>query len=45
MSDLIFEIWRRDRRLALTGWLNLTLLAAMLCMLPFDSRTPQAAVL
>ena len=37
--ELAAEIWRRNRLLAMTGWIHVVLLAAMLVIAPFDSRT------
>lgn len=37
--DFVAEIYRRNRVLALTGWLMLALTLVMLCIAPFDSRT------
>lgn len=39
IRELLAEIHRRDRVLALTGWWHAALLAAMLILAPFDSRT------
>jgi hypothetical protein len=39
MRGLLAEIYRRDKVLALTGWLHVLLLVLILCIAPFDSRT------
>lgn len=38
MRDFFAEIYRRDRVLALVGWLNVGLFAVMLAIAPFDHR-------
>jgi len=38
MRELLAEIYRRDRVLAITGWFHVGLLAIMLGLAPFDSR-------
>lgn len=37
--DIFAELYRRNRVLALLGWLNLAALAALLFVAPFDART------
>jgi hypothetical protein len=39
VRDLLAELYRRNRVLALLGWLNLLALAALLLVAPFDART------
>jgi hypothetical protein len=39
MTRLLAELHRRDHVLAVTGWLNLGLFAAMLCAVPLDGRS------
>ncbi|MGH7454292.1 MAG: hypothetical protein ACRENG_23255 [bacterium] len=39
MKKLLAEIYHRNRVLAITGWFHVGLLAVMLCIAPFDSRT------
>lgn len=39
MRKLLAEIYHRNRVLAITGWLHVGLLAVLLCIAPFDSRT------
>lgn len=39
MLALLTELYRRDKVLAMAGWLQVLLLAAMLCAAPFESRT------
>jgi hypothetical protein len=39
MREILAEIYRRDKVLAIAGWMQILLLAAMLCVAPFDSRT------
>jgi len=37
-GQFLRELYRRNRVLAITGWINLALLAGMLVIFPFDSR-------
>lgn len=39
VREFLAELYRRNRVLALTGWLMLALTALMICIAPFDSRT------
>ncbi len=39
MKKLWAEIYQRNRVLAITGWLHVGLLAILLCIAPFDSRS------
>ncbi len=39
MRKLFSEIYRRDKVLAIAGWMQMLLLVVMLCAAPFDSRT------
>ncbi|MBC7933000.1 MAG: hypothetical protein H7Z38_20750 [Rubrivivax sp.] len=37
--EFLSEIYRRDRVLAVVGWLHLVALVVLLCVAPFDTRT------
>lgn len=39
VREFLAELYRRNRVLALTGWLMLAATVVMLCIAPFDSRT------
>ncbi|MGI8997919.1 MAG: hypothetical protein ACR2GW_14755 [Pyrinomonadaceae bacterium] len=39
VREVLAEIYRRNRVLALAGWFNLLLLVLMFCVAPFDART------
>jgi hypothetical protein len=39
VREFVTELYRRDKLLAVVGWMNLALFVILLCIAPFDSRT------
>ncbi len=39
VREFLTEIYRRDKLLAVVGWMNLALLVILLCIAPFDHRS------